>query len=83
MADVYDSITAHFKIAEKEAMLFDLSVSMDPASQAVKSRPLDASDKTGSIEVNEATLLESFLSIPSIDKAWTSSSWRGTELDNV
>lgn len=83
MSDVFDSSTAHFKISEKEEVLFDMSVPTDPASEALKSRPLDASDITGSTEVNEATLLDAFLSIPSIDKAWTSSSWRGTELENV
>jgi hypothetical protein len=56
---------------------------MDPASETVMSRPFDASGKMGSTEVNEATLLEAFLSIPSIEKAWTSSSWRGTKLENV
>lgn len=52
---------------------------MDPASETVMSRPFDASGKIGSTEVNEATLLEAFLSIPSIEKAWTSSSWRGDD----
>ncbi|KAG0579472.1 hypothetical protein M758_4G100500 [Ceratodon purpureus] len=52
---------------------------MDPASEIVMSGPFDASGKTGSTEVNEATLLEDFLSIPSIEKAWTSSSWRGDD----
>jgi len=83
MSDVFDSSTAHFKFSEKEEVLFDVSVPMVPASEGVKSRTLDASGKWGSNEVNEATLLEAFLSIPSIDKAWTSSSWRGTKLNNV
>uniref|UniRef100_A0A7I4ALI2 Prolyl endopeptidase n=1 Tax=Physcomitrium patens TaxID=3218 RepID=A0A7I4ALI2_PHYPA len=52
---------------------------MDRISETVMSRPLEAIGKTSSTEVNEVALLENFLSIPSIEKAWTSPSWRGDD----
>lgn len=56
---------------------------MDRISETVMSRPLEAIGKTSSTEVNEVALLENFLSIPSIEKAWTSPSWRGADFENV